>query len=85
MQGWTPSMYYAKEKDAADSSTGTPQGNDATVHGGGTLTVVNSKSYVALPATGGVGTGVIYAAGAGLLALALAWWLARMRKRDYDA
>ena len=86
MQGWTPILYKAQNKEELNArETGTGGASTNTVTGEGTLTVVNSMSQVALPATGGVGTGVIYAAGAGLLALALAWWLARMRKRDYDA
>ena len=79
MQGWTPYLYKA------DGGEGKQVPSAATVTGEGTLTVVNSASTVALPATGGAGTNAIYAAGAGLVLLALGWWLARMKKRDNDA
>ncbi len=75
LQGWTPTRYRA------NNGNGSNQGSDNTVTGDGELTVVNSKSLVALPATGGVGTNAIYAVGAGLVLLALAGWLLAARKR----
>ena len=75
LQGWTPTRYRA------NNGNGSNQGSDNTVTGGGELTVVNSMSQVALPATGGAGTTAIYAAGAGLVLLALAGWLLAARKR----
>ena len=62
---------------AANSSTG----ESAAVLGGGTITLRNSKYSVSLPSTGGAGTNAIYAAGAGLLALAAIWFIWDQRRR----
>ena len=75
MQAWVPVLYKAGKGE------GNSSGSANTVTGGGELTVVNSRSNIALPATGGMGTGVVYAGGAGLVLLALAGWLLASRKR----
>lgn len=48
-------------------------------------TISNNRIAARLPATGGVGTGVLYAAGIGLLLLAVVGWVLRARRRDHDA
>ncbi|MBR1821690.1 MAG: Cna B-type domain-containing protein [Clostridia bacterium] len=49
-----------------------------------TFTVEN-EAGVRLPSTGGMGTGLIYATGAGLLLLAVLGWVLSAKKRDYGA
>ena len=56
-------------------------GVDAMVYPEGKITVTNSKWSVSLPATGGVGTGIVYGAGAALMLLAVLGLILLNRKR----
>ena len=49
-----------------------------------TFTVKN-EAGARLPSTGGMGTGLIYATGTGLLLLAVIAWVMKAKKRDYGA
>ena len=70
----TPQITLTDEKGAVVNS-GTP------APAGSTIVITNSKFTVSLPATGGVGTGVIYGAGAALLLLAVLGLILLNRKR----
>ena len=47
--------------------------------------VVGNTPGARLPSTGGMGTGLIYATGTGLLLLAVIAWVMKAKKRDYGA
>ncbi len=72
--GW--SVTYSKDGETYNNAT---DGN--SVAGDGTFYMKNSTYTVQLPATGGVGTTVVYVAGSGLLLLAILGWLLSARKR----
>ena len=73
--GW--SATYKKQGSADDPL---PTGSSVTIDGGESI-ITNSKFTVSLPATGGMGTGVVYGAGAALLLLAVLGLILLNRKR----
>ena len=83
--------YYLQETTALDHYNTTITSNSVTVSKSDPLSVVdsdkdvtitNSLYTVALPSTGGVGTGVVYGAGAALILLALLGLVLMNRKRS---
>ena len=82
--------YYLQETTALDHYNTTITSNSVTVSKSDPLdvdsdkdvTITNSLYTVALPSTGGVGTGVVYGAGAALILLALLGLVLMNRKRS---
>ena len=69
-----------------DNGSGEPstQGNSRDTTGG-IITITNSKYTTSLPHTGGIGTGVIYGTGAGLMLLAVLGFILRKKAgKDID-
>ena len=82
--GWTIAHYtdgVTKDKTDQSKLEEFSSGVDAKVYPEGEITVTNSKWSVSLPATGGVGTGVVYGAGAALMLLAVLGLILLNRKR----
>lgn len=65
------------------TASGTISESNAAINSG-EITLTNQKfSTVSLPATGGMGTGLIYATGVGLLLLAVIGWVLREKRRAW--
>ena len=79
--------YYIIEDAISGHSTTVTKGDEATVVNAaqriedGDIVITNSKFTDSLPATGGVGTGIVYGAGAALMLLAVLGLILLNRKR----